>query len=37
MTTGSNYGCAMNSNLAAMIANPNDWCLARAASAAAMH
>jgi pilus assembly protein CpaD len=27
MTTGSNYGCAMNSNLAAMIANPNDLVL----------
>ena len=26
-TTGSNYGCAVNSNLAAMIANPEDLVL----------
>lgn len=26
-TTGSNYGCAINSNLAAMIANPDDLVL----------
>jgi pilus assembly protein CpaD len=27
ITTGSNYGCAVNSNLAAMIANPEDLVL----------
>ena len=30
--TGSNYGCAMNSNLAAMIANPDDLIRGREAS-----
>ena len=29
--TGTNYGCAMNSNLAAMIANPDDLILGREA------
>ena len=29
-TTGSNYGCATNSNLAAMIADPNDLVLGQA-------
>lgn len=29
-TTGSNYGCAVNSNLAAMIADPNDLVLGQA-------
>lgn len=30
-STGSNYGCAINSNLAAMIANPEDLVSGRAA------
>jgi len=32
--TNSNYGCAINSNLAAMIADPNDLVLGQAGSAA---
>jgi pilus assembly protein CpaD len=31
-TTSSNYGCAMNSNLAAMIADPNDLVLGQTGS-----
>jgi pilus assembly protein CpaD len=31
-TTGSNYGCAVNSNLAAMIADPNDLVLGQTRS-----
>jgi pilus assembly protein CpaD len=33
ITTGSNYGCALNSNLAAMIADPNDLVLGQAGAA----
>jgi pilus assembly protein CpaD len=33
-TTSANYGCAVNSNLAAMIADPNDLVLGQAGSAA---
>ncbi len=34
ISTGSNFGCSINSNLAAMIADPNDLVLGQAGSAA---
>jgi pilus assembly protein CpaD len=35
MSSGSNYGCAVNSNLAAMIADPNDLVLGQSGAGAA--
>lgn len=32
-TTGTNYGCAVNSNLAAMVADPNDLVLGQSGAA----
>ncbi len=34
-TTGSNFGCSINSNMAAMIADPNDLVLGQAGSSSA--